>query len=120
MFPTSPGPSRARTFIKVLSRLMGAPPNIVAYEPPDQALEAVAGSTALITFANGSRALSTPVPGVAYLRVSPELLLDFGVAYFRDDESPVVANLLRLIDEIADEEPGELPDGSELLTADEP
>jgi hypothetical protein len=57
------------------------------------------------------------VPGIAYRRVSPALLLDFGFAYFPDNDSPVMANVLRLIDEMAKGEPGDLPEGSELLTA---
>jgi hypothetical protein len=49
--------------------------------------------------------------------LSPEPLIDFGLAYFRDDESLVLANLLRLIEEMAEGEPGEVPDGSEVLAA---
>jgi DNA-binding transcriptional LysR family regulator len=96
---------------------IGAEPKIVAHDPPDQALEAVANSTSLITFANGARAETAPVPGIAYRRLSPEPLIDFGLAYFRDDESPVLANMLRLIEEMAEAEPGQVPEGSELLAA---
>jgi len=78
---------------------------------------AVAHSTSVITFANGARAQSAPVPGIAYRRLSPEPLIDFGLAYFRDDESLALANLLRLIDEMAEGEPGEVPGGSEVLAA---
>ena len=119
MFPTSPGPSATVSFVRMLVRHIGAEPNIVAYEPPDQALEAVAHSSSLIVFANGSRAASAPVPGIAYRPTSPALFLDFGIAYFRDDESPVLANLMRLIDEMAAGEPGEVPEGSEVLAVDE-
>ena len=117
LFPTSPGPSALDSFISLLARHMEVKPNIVAYEPPDQALVAVANSTSLVTFANGSRAISSPVPGVAYRRISPAMFIDFGIAYSRDDDSPVIANLLRLIDEMADGEPGDLPAGGELLRA---
>jgi DNA-binding transcriptional LysR family regulator len=105
------------TFERWLAGQIGAEPKIVAHEPPDQALEAVAQSTSLITFANGARAESAPVPGIAYRRMLPEPLIDFGLAYFRDDESPVLANLLRLIEEMAGGEPGEVPDGSDVLAA---
>jgi DNA-binding transcriptional LysR family regulator len=115
MFPTSPGPSATRSFVRVLSRLMGAEPNVVAYEPPDQALEAVARSTSLVAFANGSRATSTPVPGIAYRRTAPALCMDFGIAYLRDADQTALANLLGLIDEMAVDLPGDLPDASELL-----
>jgi DNA-binding transcriptional LysR family regulator len=103
-----------------LARHTGAEPNVVMREPPDQALEAVARSTSLISFANSSRIASTPVPGVVYRRMTPELVIDFGIAYWRDDESPMLANLLSLVDEMAPDEPGALPKGSELLTSEEP
>ena len=119
MFPTSPGPSATASFMRMLTRHMGTQPTIVAYEPPDQALEAVAHSTSLISFANGSRAASAPVPGIAYRPTSPGLFLDFGVAYFRDDQSPPLADLLRLIDELAPDGPGDAADGSEVLTAED-
>jgi DNA-binding transcriptional LysR family regulator len=119
MFPTSPGPSATASFVRMLVRHMGAEPNIVAYEPPDQALEAVAHSTSLIAFANGSRAASAPVPGIAYRRTSPALLLDFAVAYFREHESPTLANLLRLVDEMSDGGPGEVPEGSEIVAVED-
>ena len=119
MFPTSPGPSATLSFVRMLVRHIDAEPNIVAYEPPDQALEAVAHSSSLIVFANGSRAASAPVPGIAYRPTSPALLLDFGIAYCRDNESPVLADLLRLTDEMAAGEPGEVPEGSEVLVVDE-
>ena len=95
---------------------IGTEPNVVAYDAPDQALEAVARSTSLITFTNSARAANAPLPGVTYRRLSPALLSDFGLAYLLDDESPVLANLLRLIDEMGEGGPGEVPAGSELLS----
>jgi hypothetical protein len=118
MFPSSSYRDFPATLERWLAGHIGAEPNVVAHEPPDQALEAVAQSTSLITFANGARAESAPVPGIAYRRLSPEPLIDFGLAYFRDDESLALANLLRLIEEMAEGEPGEVPDGSEVLAAD--
>ena len=59
------------------------------------------------------------MPGIAYRRLAPEPLIDFGLAYFRDDESPTMTNLLRLIEEMAEGEPGEVPAGSEVLVADQ-
>jgi DNA-binding transcriptional LysR family regulator len=117
MFPTSPGPSATAGFVRMLTRHMGTPPTIVAYEPPDQALEAVAHSSSLISFANGSRAASAPVPGIAYRPTSPRLFLDFAVAYFREDESPALADLRRLIDELAPGEPADVCEGDEVVTA---
>jgi hypothetical protein len=82
-----------------------------------EALEAVARSNSLVTFANGSRATSAPVPGIAYRPIAPAMFIDFGIAYFRDADSPAIANLLGLIDEMAADLPGDLPEGSELLEA---
>src|SRR4029077_4214273 len=96
IFVSSPYQGFIRELERFLAEEMGGEPNIVGHEPPDLALEAVARSTSLITFANGSRATSTPVPGIAYRRLRPEPLIDFGVAYFRDDESPSLINFLRL------------------------
>jgi DNA-binding transcriptional LysR family regulator len=100
-----------------LARNLGMEPNVVAYDAPDQALEAVARSTSVVTFTNAARAANAPLPGVAYRHWSPALLADFGLAYLRHDESPILANLLRLIEEMAEREPGDLPEGSELLSA---
>jgi hypothetical protein len=117
MFPSTPYQGFTLELERWLARQMGAEPNVVAHEPPDQAYEAVARSTSLITFANGSRAASAPVPGIAYRPLLPGVLMDFGVAYFQDDVSPTLANLIRLVDEMAEGEPGEVPPGSELLAA---
>jgi DNA-binding transcriptional LysR family regulator len=117
LFPSSSYRDFSATFERWLAGQIGAEPNVVAYEPPDTALEAVAHSTSVIAFANGARAESAPVPGNAYRRLSPEPQIDFGLAYFRDDESAVLANLLRLINEMAEGEPGEVLPDTELLAA---
>jgi hypothetical protein len=117
IFPSPSYRDFPATLERWLAGQIGAEPNIVAHEPPDNALEAVAHSTSMITFANGARAESAPVPGNAYRRLSPEPLIDFGLAYFRDDESAVLANLLRLIEEMAKDEPGPIPEDSEVLAA---
>jgi len=115
IYPSSDTPSSAERFLGALARLIGAEPSVAARELPDQALQAVARSSSLITLANGSRAISAPVPGIVYRRSSPMLFIDFGLAYLRDDESPVLANLLRLIDEMAEGQPGDVPEGGEIL-----
>jgi DNA-binding transcriptional LysR family regulator len=119
IFASSPHSGFILTMERWLARVMGAKPNIVGYEPPDQALEAVGRSTSLITFTTESRMAFAPVPGIAYRHLSPQPLLDFGIAYYRDDPSPTLANLLQLIDKMTDGEPGELPGDSVLLTAEE-
>jgi DNA-binding transcriptional LysR family regulator len=117
MFPTTPYHGFNLMLQGWLARHIGAEPKVVANEPPEHAMQAVAGSSSLIAFAEASRASNTPVPGIAYRRMAPDLLSDFGIAYFRDDESPKLANLLKLIDEISEGELGEIPEGSEVLYA---
>ena len=119
LFPSIPYQSFPLKLEGWLARHMGGEPKVIAHEPPDEAVDAVALTNVAITFAKGSRAASAPVPGIVYRRMSPELLIDFGLAYFRDDESPMLANLLRIADELAEGAPGDVPEGSELLTADE-
>ena len=117
MFPSSPYQRFNLILESWLASHMGAQPKVVANEPPEHALQAVAASTSLIAFADASRAASAPVPGIVYRSMSPNLLSDFGIAYFRDDESPTLAQLLKLIDELSEREPGEVPEGSEVLAA---
>jgi LysR substrate binding domain len=119
LLPRSPLKSFSAKLEQWLAHQMAEEPNVVAYEPPDQALEAVARSSSLISFANGSRAASRPVPGIAYRPLSPELFIDFGLAYFRDDESPTLANFLRLIDGMPEGIPEQVPEGGEVITGDE-
>jgi hypothetical protein len=73
----------------------------------------VARSTSLITFANGA---VPPAPRFRESRIAYPGAADC-VAYFRDDESPSLTNLLRLIDELAPGQPDEVPDDSVLLAA---
>jgi DNA-binding transcriptional LysR family regulator len=119
LFPSTPFQSFPLKLEGWLARHMGGEPNVVAHEPPDEAVDAVARTNVGITFAKGSHAANSPVPGIVYRRMTPELLIDFGIASFRDDESMMLSNFLRLADEMADGAPGDLPEGSELLTADE-
>lgn len=117
IFVSSPYKAFIVELERFLAAQLGEEPNIVGHEPPDLALQEVIRSTSLITFANGARAASIPVPGIAYRRLSPEPLIDFGVAYFQDDESPSLANFLRLVDELAPDQPSELPNDCVLLAA---
>jgi hypothetical protein len=71
----------------------------------------------LMTLVNGGRAQPMPVPGVVYRSLTPSPLLDFGLAYFRDDPSPIVANLLEIATRFAGEELRNHADGEPLWGA---
>jgi DNA-binding transcriptional LysR family regulator len=115
--PHAVNPSVVVSFERWLTRQIGAPPNIVTYEPSDQALESVAQRRFSGTFVSWGRATRTPVPGIDYRRMIPSPMVDLGVGYVRDDPTPTLANLLAVIDDIAGRPPDN-DDGSELITLD--
>jgi DNA-binding transcriptional LysR family regulator len=101
--PPSMNPGLTAGFEKWLVAHTRAPLNIVANEPPDEAIEAVSKSGRAITFVSALRASRFPVPGVAYRNLSPSPVFDMGVAYAKDDPTPAIVNLLRIIDVVAPE-----------------
>jgi DNA-binding transcriptional LysR family regulator len=115
MYPAEINQSLVAGFESWVARHAAGKLNIVAYEPPDQALQAVAMSDSLMTLVNGGRAQPKPVPGVIYRSLTPTPLLDFGMVYVRDDPSPIVANLLEIATFFAQEEMRNHPDGELLL-----
>ena len=116
MYPAEINQSLIASFETWVARHATGKLNIVAYEPPVQAIQAVAMSDSLMTLVNGGRAQPMPVPGVIYRSMTPSPLLDFGVAYVRDDPSPIVANLLEIANRFArDEVRNQVPDGELLL-----
>jgi DNA-binding transcriptional LysR family regulator len=115
MDPRETNPSLVAVFEGWLARHTGSKVNIVAYEPPDQAIQAVATSDSMMTIVNGGRAHRAPIPGVRFRMLSPSPLLDFGIAHVRDDLSPIVANLLEIAVDLARQEPGDMAREGELV-----
>jgi DNA-binding transcriptional LysR family regulator len=116
--PHSVNPIVMQSFERWLTRHIGERPNIIAYEPSDQALESVAQRRSAGTFVSLGRGTRTPVPGIDYRRLTPSPTVDLGVAYLRGDPTPTLANLLAVIDEVAGPLPGAIEDGSEMITFD--
>jgi DNA-binding transcriptional LysR family regulator len=98
-----------------LSKYTGEPPNIIRQEPPDQVGAALSQSGNAIAFMTEHRAVIARTEGLDYRPLTPALVVEFGLAYGRDNPSPALANLIATVDEIAPELSPELPDGSELL-----
>jgi DNA-binding transcriptional LysR family regulator len=98
-----------------LEKYTGEPPNIIRQEPPDQAGAALAQSGNAIAFMTEHRAVIARTEGLEYRPLTPALVVEFGLAYARDNPSPALANLIATVDEIAPALSPELPDGSELL-----
>jgi DNA-binding transcriptional LysR family regulator len=115
MYPRETNPSLVAAFEAWLSRHTGGKLNIVAHEPPDQAIQAVATSDSMMTLINGGRAQRVPIPGVTFRMLSPSPLLDFGIAHMRDDPSPIVANLLEIAVDLARQEPRDMARDGELV-----
>jgi len=98
-----------------LARYTGQPPNIIRFEPPDQMGAAIAQSGDAVALMTEHRALLARSDGLDYRPLSPSPLIEYGLAYRRNDASPALAHLLATVAEIAPPLPDELPAGSELL-----
>jgi hypothetical protein len=61
---------------------------------------------------------AVPIPGIVYRRMKPSAATSFGIAWRRDDESPQVANLLAIAEEVAKRHVPALSDGRELIAHD--
>jgi hypothetical protein len=118
MFPPEAMPTLVEALEQWLKRHVGGNLNVVAYEVPEQAVEAIAESDSLMTIVNGGRAQAVAIPGTAFRPLSPSPLLHFGIAHVRDDPSPIVANLLEIAGELARTEPRDpARDGEFVLAA---
>jgi DNA-binding transcriptional LysR family regulator len=88
--------------------------NVVAEEPADQAVETVINSGAA-SFVSG-RAAQQPAPTqVAYRSLVPAPLVQLAIGYQRDNPSPVLANLIQVITELAPSLRAELPEDGEPI-----
>ena len=119
LFPSYMNPGSVDSLRKWLVRHTGASLNVVAEEPPDQAIEAAAAFGGPIAFIGGPAANSISVPGVVFRPMSPAPLVTLALAYLKDNPAPVLASLLRTIDEFAAANDREPPDG-EVLQETEP
>jgi len=94
---------------------LGEEPNVVAEEPLDQIAAAVALSGAAVSFTTASRAAFWEAEGLISRRLAPIPLIEYGVAYLQDNESPALRNMVGIVDEAASNFPDALPVGSELV-----
>lgn len=120
MTPRAVNPTLVMAVEQWFATHLGQRLNIVAYEPADQAVEAVAQSDSVLTIVNERRAQSAPASGVVYRQLSPSPLLEFAIAYHGDDPSPELANLLQIADELAYLERGPIPPDSEVVIGGKP
>jgi len=114
VFPSYMNPGGIEALRKWLVRHTGASLNVVAEEPPDQAIEAVGAFGGPVAFISGPVANSVSLPGVVFRPMAPAPLVTLALAYLRDNPAPVLASLLRTVDEFAAGDEREPPDGEVL------
>lgn len=115
LFPVALSPILTVAFRRWLREHSGAELNIVGEEVFEQAALAVAKSDTVVAFGSSRWASFVPVPGLVYRPMSPPPMTSFGIAYRRDDRSPQLANLLRIVDEVAKEAQANSPADGELI-----
>jgi DNA-binding transcriptional LysR family regulator len=98
-----------------LASHLGEEPNVVAEEPLDQIPAALAMSGVAVTLMTADRVAPWAAEGLVSRRLSPVPVVDYGVAYLKSNTSPVLLNMLRIVDAIASTPPDELPDDCELV-----
>jgi len=89
--------------------------NVVSEDPTDLAVETVARSGSAAILAVRRYAMMQPADGIVYRSMSPAPLIELAIAYRRDDPSPTLANLLRVVDELAPDGSFDQPEDGELI-----
>lgn len=96
--PASTNPIMDFAFRQWLTHRTGEDLNVVAEEPVDQALEAVATSRTAAAFVSEWRA-AAGARGVAFKALAPAPLVEFVIAHRADDPSPILKRLLGGVDQ---------------------
>jgi DNA-binding transcriptional LysR family regulator len=91
----------ARSLISWLGHKIGEPPNLIAFEPPDQIAGAIAHRGDAVGILTEARAAAAANIGVVYRRLEPSPMLEYGAAYRNDNRSPALATLLEIVSELA-------------------
>ena len=115
LWPEAWNPDLLATFKHWLARHIGSEPNVIALEPADQALEALAANGSAVTIVSGWRASAVPVTGVAFRTLVPEPFIEHQIAYLRNDPSPTLQHLLTITKEVIAANHSPLSKEAELL-----
>jgi hypothetical protein len=111
--PAAANPDLIAALRRWLVRHVGEELNVVSEDPAELAIETVArsGSAAIPVV---RRYATMPKAGIAYRSMSPAPLVELAIVYRRDDPSPTLANLLRLVDDLAIDDSGVPEDGEPI------
>ena len=115
MPPSAVNPDLFVALTKWLEEGTGAELNVVSEEPTDLAIETLARSGRAAVLAVRRYVTVSPDGEIAYKSLSPALYVDLVVAYRADDQSPTLANLLRVVDEMAPADRSGMPEDSVLI-----
>ena len=101
--------------LKWLEESTGEAPNVIREEPPDQMAGALAQHGDAIALMTEHRAVLAATEGLVYRRLTPTPFIEYGVAYATSNPSPVLANLLKTVEDVTGPVPADLPVDSQLL-----
>ncbi len=87
----------------------------MAEEPLDQIPAAVALSGVAVTLTTAGRAAMWEAEGLVSRRLSPTPVVDYGIAYKRDNPFSALRNMLQIVDQVAPALPNVLAEGFELI-----
>jgi DNA-binding transcriptional LysR family regulator len=88
----------------------GAELNVVSQDPTELAIETVARSASALIL-QVRRYVGTPAEGMTFRSLSPSPLVELAIVYRSGDLSPTVANVLKVVEELAPFDPSTAPDG---------
>jgi DNA-binding transcriptional LysR family regulator len=97
-----------------LVRHVGAELNVVSEEPTDLAQQTVAKAGTAVVLVIRRYVATQPVEGIAYRSMSPAPLVELAIAHRREDPSPTLANLIRLVEELSKQSYA-IPEDGELI-----
>lgn len=109
------GSPHVRASLRWLENHLGEAPNIAAEEPLNQIPAAVALSGAAVTLTTAERAAMWEAEGLVSRRLSPTPVVEYGIAYLRNNHFPALRNMLRIVDNVAPVLPSLLAEGFELI-----
>jgi DNA-binding transcriptional LysR family regulator len=102
---------------KWLALRLGEEPNIIAEEPMDQIPAAVAQSGTALAFTTDARVSVMTAAGLVCRPMTPAAIVEYGVAYLDTNTSPVLGNMLRIVDEVAATFRSDLPADGDLVSS---
>jgi DNA-binding transcriptional LysR family regulator len=115
MPPAAVNPDLLAALTKWLELRTGDKLNIVSEDPSDLAIETLARSGRAAVLVVRRYATAAPADGLTYRAMSPAPFVDLVVAHRDDDASPTLANLLRVVGDVAASEDLIIPQGGELI-----